>query len=220
MSKKTILIIVLVIAGVLILAGGGYFGYRYWQNRKVENQQEIDEANGIAQKDEDDDATDDSEMTNEEATQNIGWALQKNFQNNYSVEYPKDAIVEDLSDPTSSDITYSKCLKISTDNYYVLIGTAPGEDDIGTCFRTGVGSDWTNGPTETVTAAGMEYTTTGMHSEAASAGYYRDFFSISPVDGRVKIEYGIDVNEKYGTISKEDAKGIVHRIVASYSPAE
>jgi hypothetical protein len=43
---------------------------------------------------------------------------------------------------------------------------------------------------------------------------------ISPVDGRVKIEYGTDVNEKYGTISKTGAKEIVHKIIASYSPAE
>ncbi|MDD3086925.1 MAG: hypothetical protein PHH45_03270, partial [Patescibacteria group bacterium] len=155
-----------------------------------------------------------------EQTINSGWLEYKNYLNKYRIEYPSEAKITDMSDPAAENIEYSSCLKISTENYYVLIGTAPEDDDPITCFRTGVGTDWGQGPTEEVTAAGMEYTTTGMHTEAASAGYYQDFFMISPVDGRVKIEYGTDVNEKYGSISKVDAKEIVHKIIASYSPAE
>ena len=216
MSKKTILIIVLVILGTLMLAGGSYAGYRLWKHNQDLKEQEKNNAGNEESVESDESQTSDES----EQTINSGWLEYKNYLNKYRIEYPSEAKITDMSDPAAENIEYSSCLKISTENYYVLIGTAPEDDDPVTCFRTGVGTDWGQGPTETVTAAGMEYTTTGMHTEAASAGYYQDFFMISPVDGRVKIEYGTDVNEKYGTISKTSAKEIVHKIVASYSPAE
>lgn len=223
MPKKTVFIVVLVVL-FLALVTGSYLTYRWWQNKKnlereteemLENEDTKEDAEANS-----DNETEESQIESKTATTNEGWSLYKNYQNSFLIEYPTDAQVEDISDPVASDIHYSECVKISTDNYYVLVGTAPTEDDPVMCFRSGVGADWSQGPTETVTAAGMEYTTTGMHTEAASAGYYQDFFMISPVDGRVNIEYGIDVNEKYGTISKVDAKDIVHKIIASYSPAE
>ena len=216
MSKKTILIIVLVILGTLILASGSYAGYRFWKHNQDLKEQEKNSAENEELVESDESQTSDES----EQTINSGWLEYKNYLNKYRIEYPSEAKITDMSDPTAENIEYSSCLKISTENYYVLIGTAPEDDDPITCFRTGVGTDWGQGPTETVTAAGMEYTITGMHTEAASAGYYQDFFMISPVDGRVKIEYGTDVNEKYGTISKTSAKEIVHKIIASYSPAE
>lgn len=216
MSEKTILIIVLVILGTLMLAGGSYAGYRFWKHNQDLKEQEKNSAENEELVESDESQTSDES----EQTINSGWLEYKNYSNKYRIEYPSEAKITDMSDPAAENIEYSSCLKISTENYYVLIGTAPEDDDPITCFRTGVGTDWGQGPTETVTAAGMEYTTTGMHTEAASAGYYQDFFMISPVDGRVKIEYGTDVNEKYGSISKVDAKEIVHKIIASYSPAE
>jgi len=216
MSKKTILIIVLVILGTLILASGSYAGYRFWKHNQDLKEQEKNSAENEELVESDESQTSDES----EQTINSGWLEYKNYLNKYRIEYPSEAKITDMSDPATENIEYSSCLKISTENYYVLIGTAPEDDDPITCFRTGVGTDWGQGPTETVTAADMEYTTTGMHTEAASAGYYQDFFMISPVDGRVKIEYGTDVNEKYGSISKVDAKEIVHKIIASYSPAE
>ena len=216
MSKKTILIIVLVILGTLILASGSYAGYRFWKHNQDLKEQEKNSAENEELVESDESQTSDES----EQTINSGWLEYKNYSNKYRIEYPSEAKITDMSDPATENIEYSSCLKISTENYYVLIGTAPEDDDPITCFRTGVGTDWGQGPTETVTAADMEYTTTGMHTEAASAGYYQDFFMISPVDGRVKIEYGTDVNEKYGSISKVDAKEIVHKIIASYSPAE
>ncbi|HOE15554.1 MAG TPA: hypothetical protein PLH82_02715 [Candidatus Paceibacterota bacterium] len=223
MSKKTILIIVLIILGALILASGSYAGYRLWKhNKELKEQEKISAENDESIETDEEQISAESEQETEtnDQTVNSGWLEYKNYLNKYLIEYPNEAKISDISDPAVLDINYSNCLKISTENYYVLIGTAPGENDPATCFRTGVGADWGQGPTETLTAAGMEYTTTGMHTEAASAGYYQDFLMISPVDGRVKIEYGIDVNEKYGTISKIDAKEIVHKIIASYSPAE
>ena len=216
MSEKTILIIVLVILGTLILASGSYAGYRFWKHNQDLKEQEKNSAENEELVESDESQTSDES----EQTINSGWLEYKNYSNKYRIEYPSEAKITDMSDPAAENIEYSSCLKISTENYYVLIGTAPEDDDPITCFRTGVGTDWGQGPTETVTAADMEYTTTGMHTEAASAGYYQDFFMISPVDGRVKIEYGTDVNEKYGSISKVDAKEIVHKIIASYSPAE
>lgn len=223
MSKNTVLVVVLVFS-FLVLIASGYFTYRWWQNKKIEekqaeellnqeNAEEIAAASGEVE-------TTDNQNYPESAVTNEGWLLYKNYQNNFLIEYPSEAKIEYMNDPTTNDIRYSKCVKISTDNYYILVGSVPSSDDPIFCFRTGVGTEWGQGPTETVTAAGMEYTITGMHTEAASAGYYKDFFMISPVDGRVKIEYGIDVNEKYGTISKTSAKEIVHKIIASYSPAE
>jgi hypothetical protein len=202
--------------GILILAGGSYAGYRYLKNKEIKEKEELEETSQESIED----TTDAEESVTEETVLNTGWSVYKNYLNKYRIEYPQEAKITDISDPTVEEINYSGCLKISTDNYYVLIGTTPGENDPAACFRTGVGTDWNQGPTETVVVAGMEYTTIGMYTEAASAGYYQDFFMISPVDGRIKIEYGIDVNEKYGTINKADAKEIVHKIIASYSPAE
>lgn len=145
----------------------------------------------------------------------------KNLAIKYLIQYPIDAKIEEISEPKASSIENAECVKISTENYYVIIGKAEiAEDAPALCFRTGVGADWGNGPEDSVTAAGMTYTANGMHTEAASAGYYHDFFMISPVDQRVKIEYGTLVNEKNGSITKAAAKNLVHDIISTYSPAE
>ncbi|MCX6810647.1 MAG: hypothetical protein NTY30_02855 [Candidatus Berkelbacteria bacterium] len=223
MSKKAIWIVVACILVAIILGAGIYAGVKYYH--KKQDQKKTDEAKTSSPT---------STVTNNSTTagtsstgvvserSNPGnthadWLTYANFLTSYMISYPADAKIEDLSNPKAADIAHSKCIKISTDNYYVLVGSA---DTSNTCFRTGVGDDWSTGPTETVAPAGANYTITGMHNEAASAGYYNDFFLINLLDGVNKIEYGISVNEKYGTITKAAATDLVHQIVTTYNPAE
>jgi len=225
-SKKGNRLWLITIPIVIILVVGGAFAYdryfdSYFKKEKEATKTTADSSNTATSTTESDKdiSSADQNVTSDEAI-TTGYELYKNYLNKYRIEYPSGATVEDFSDPVADSIENSSCLKISTDNYYVLIGTKPTEETAAACFRTGVGSDWTNGPSDTLTAAGMKYTADGMHTEAASAGYYQDFFMIQPVDNRVSIEYGTSVNEKYGTISKQAAKDLVHSIIATYSPAE
>jgi len=218
MSKR--LVIVLIVLVLLLLGLGGFALIKYviLKDDIAKESETVDEKS--QDKDQNNDKTEEEDSGQKAEDDQSDWQSFSNFGIKYLIEYPKDATLHDYSDPTVDDIRYSTCLKISTEYYYVLIGAVPSEDLSAVCFRTGVGTDWINGPSDTVTAAGMEYTTEGMHSESASVGFYEDFFMISPVDGRVKIEYGTSVNTDMGTISKDEAKDIVHQIVASYNPAE
>jgi len=213
-NKKIIFLVAVVCAFVLV--GAGVAIERYWSGKnKSEEASSTQTATATVTK------TQSAAAKASATATSTGLKTYKNYTIKYLIEYPAEATVEDMSDPKADAIENSTCLKISTDNYYILIGKKPSEsDEAGLCFRTGVGADWSNGPTDTLAAAGMEYTANGMHTEAASAGYYQDFFSISPVNGRVKIEYGTSVNEKYTSATKDQAKSQVHKIIASYSPAE
>jgi len=218
-SYKKVLLIVLAV--IVLLALGIYIGFKLHGNKNTADNAPAAPDTATMTKTETDALTETDTTESQTTNTTTDWLTYSNFTLSYLVQYPKDAKLEDLSDPAAADIKESPCLKISNDNFYVLIGKVISDDNPpGLCFRTGVGADWTNGPSDTVTAAGMEYTANGMHTEAASAGYYKDFFMISPVDGRVKIEYGTSVNEKYGTITKAQAKDLVHKVVASYTPAE
>lgn len=217
MSKKVIIIIACVL-GLGILGTGGYFLAKYLIHKNDENKaSEVAKSNSPSKSKEGattgESSTDPSENP---GNTNSDWPTYKNYELSYMINYPKEAKVEDLSNPKATSISDSKCYKISTDNYYVIVGKV----DAVSCFRTGVADDWRSGPSDTVSAAGKSYTTEGMHNEAASAGYYNDYFTILPVDNNVKIEYGTSVNEKYGTITKIATKDLVHQIVATYNPAE
>ena len=223
-KSKAMKIILIVLIGLIVLGGGGYAMAKYYKNKQA--------ANGTKQAEDTSGSTDSTAGQVSSSTKSTAdnpatdinessWIEYQNSLIKYLVRYPKDAKIEEISAPKASTISQAKCIKISTDNYYVIIGDAAvAENEPALCFRTGVGADWSNGPADSVTAAGMTYSPNGMHTEAASAGYYQDFFMIAPVDQRVKIEYGTSVNEKYGTITKVEAKNMVHAIVASYNPAE
>ena len=131
----------------------------------------------------------------EETAQNgAGWKIFKNFAESYLIEYPADATVVNADNP-AAPTNGAKCVKISTKYVWVIIAAKDIPDTID-CLNTGFGTDWSNAPDETVTAAGPTYTAKGMKTEAASAGYYRDDYMITVASGE-KIEYGISVNEKY-----------------------
>ncbi len=227
--KKKILIIVATIIVIVLLVGGAFIYGKYSANKSNDKKGQTaasatvtakvsPTATSVKTKSATVSATASSSQSSESE-----WLTFNNYANKYTIKYPPEAKIENGSATESEKGKVPKdaaCVKISTDNYYVLIGPVPDENNPIFCFRTGVGTEWLNGPSDTVTAAGMSYTVDGMHTEAASAGNYEDFFLISPVDNRVKIEYGTSVNEKYGTITKVQAKDTVHKIVAEYSPAE
>jgi hypothetical protein len=227
MSKK-VLIVVLIVVG-LVLLGGGFAAGRYFQKKNDKTQKESVSATPTttvsAIRTTTKTAATTKSVTSGTSTSAspTGLSSYRSYSLKYDIQYPSEAKIENASGSESEqgkELKDAQCIKISTDNYYVIIGPKPDETNPIECFRTGVGTEWGNGPSDTITAAGMEYTANGMHTESASAGYYQDFFSISPVDGRVMIEYGTSVNEKYGTITKAEAKQKVHSIIATYSPAE
>jgi len=162
--------------------------------------------------------------TEEQAQNGAGWKIFKNFAQSYLIEYPQDATVENASgsegekDKAASE---AACVKISTKYYHVIIlGRLANEETATDCLRTGVGTEWSNAPDETVTAAGPQYTAKGMKTESASLGTYEDFYSFQVSSGE-RFEYGISINTKDETsMTKTEAKEIVHKIVASFSPAE
>lgn len=162
-----------------------------------------------------------SKTTEEQAQNGAGWKIFKNS-HGYLIEYPDGATIENGSaseGEKDKPATSAYCVKISTKYDWVVIAARDIPDDI-FCLRTGVGTEWSNAPDETVTAAGEMYTAKGMKTEAASAGYYLDDYMITTLSGE-RIEYGIDVNEKYDSaMTKANAKDIVHKMVASFSPAE
>jgi len=158
----------------------------------------------------------------EQAQNGAGWKIFKNFAQSYLIEYPDGATVENASasegekDKAANEAT---CVKISTKYVWVIIAGRNISSDT-FCLTTGFGTEWSNAPDEQVTAAGQEYTAHGMKTEAASAGYYKDDYLITLTSGE-KIEYGISVNEKYDNqMTKAQAKELVKKIVASFSPAE
>lgn len=157
----------------------------------------------------------------EQAQNGAGWKIFKNS-HGYLIEYPDGATVENGSaseGEKDKPATEAYCVKISTKYAWVIIAARDIPDNI-FCLRTGVGTEWSNAPDETVTAAGQTYTAKGMKTEAASAGYYQDDYQITTLSGE-KIEYGINVNEKYdSSMTKAQAKELVHKMVASFSPAE
>ena len=162
--------------------------------------------------------TDQTAAPAEQAQNGTGWKIFKNFAEGYLIEYPIDATVVNADNP-AAPTNGAKCVKISTKYVWVVIAARDITDDV-SCLRTGVGTEWSNAPSEKVTAAGQEYTATGMKTEAASAGYYQDDYMITTLSGE-RIEYGIDVNEKYDpAMTKAQAKELVHKMLASFSPAE
>lgn len=77
MSKKTILIIVLVILGTLILASGSYDGYRFWKHNQDLKEQEKNSAENEELVESDESQTSDES----EQTINSGWLEYKNYSN-------------------------------------------------------------------------------------------------------------------------------------------
>ena len=197
---------------ILVVIAAGFFGWRYWHTASqpitTSNQNNASSTNNTA--------------SEEQAQNGAGWKIFKNIGHGYLIEYPDGATIENASaseGEKDKPANQAYCVKISTKYVWVVIASRDIPDDI-FCLRTGVGTEWSNAPDEQVTAAGQEYTAKGMKTESASAGYYQEDYMITTLSGE-KIEYGINVNEKYDeAMTKAQAKELVHKIVASFSPAE
>lgn len=214
MTKQNIIVLIIVIVLVLVLLIGlGVGGYYYYKSKN-----KITNTTPTATTTTTSNSANDTTIPAEIAQNGTGWNIFKNFGEGYLIEYPDGATVVNVSDP-AAPTDGAKCVKISTKYVWVVISSRNNENEID-CLRSGFGTEWSNAPDEVVTAAGATYTATGMKTEAASAGYYQDDFLITTMSGE-KIEYGIDVNEKYDTaMTKAQAKELVHKMVASFSPAE
>lgn len=165
---------------------------------------------------------DDTTAVTEEKSSVDGWKIFKNLTQKYLIEYPSDATVTNGSATAGEKdkaAENANCVRISTSNIDVIIAGRSIDKGVD-CLRTGVGTQWSEAPEETVTIAGIEYTVKGMKSESASAGYYNDDYIVTLASGE-KIEYGISVNEKMDeTATKAQAKALVHKILGTFSPAE
>jgi len=217
MSKQLKWILVVLI--VLILIAGGFFGWWYWQKKKNQKSTASQPATTSSQNDT---SSSDNNANGEQAQNGAGWKIFKNFAYGYLIEYPDGATVENGSaseGEKDKPANQAHCVKISTKYVWVVIASRDIPDNI-FCLRTGMGTEWSNAPDEQVTAAGQEYTAHGMYTSSASAGYYKDDYLVETLSGE-RIEYGIEVNEKYDTaMTQAQAKDLVHKIVASFSPAE
>lgn len=199
---------------VLILSGFGFF-IGYYLPKK-----ESEKAANIIMPTLTDDKT--NSAAEEQAQNGASWHIYKNFTHSFLFEYPDGATVENASSSEGEKgkpATEAYCVKVSTKYVWMIVASRDIPDNV-LCLKTGLGTEWSNAPDEQVTAAGPTYTAKGMKTEAASAGYYQDDYMITTASGD-KIEYGIDVNEKYDTtMTKAQAKDLVHKMVASFSPAE
>ena len=219
-NKKGALPLLVVLLGVLTFSTASYLGVKYFKEKQVkkiinpkinQNQTTPPVANSTLEITQ---ASKPLPITEQKTEDN--WLTYKNYLNKFLINYPKEAKIK--ADDDIKGIENSNCVRIYTNNYYVLIGGANEENY--DCFRTGVGADWSSGPKEIVNIGGVEYEVTGMHTESASVGYYEDTFAVPTIDKRVRIEFGVSVNEKYGSIKKSEAKAILNKILKSYSLAE
>jgi hypothetical protein len=214
-------VFVIVIVAVVVLCAGGAGAYYYFSNKNSDAKKTSGSANksSTAVVDEEADETSDAGETPDTEKDENGWTIYKNYKYSYLISVPSDATLSDQSENPTGDNKDSDCIEIKTDNYSIRIAPELDENNPTACLRTGFGADWAEGPTDSINIQGIDYSPTGMHTEAASAGYYQDYFHIDLVDGH-RIEYGISVNEKYGTITKEEAKSTLHKVLQTYSPAE
>jgi hypothetical protein len=217
--KTSTFIIVVII--IIVLLGGGVGAYYYFSNRGDADSKNSDGSSNKSSTtvvDEESDDTATSDDTSSDEVDENGWTIYKNYKYSYLISVPTGATITNESEE-QGDIKNSNCVEIKTDNYSVRIAAPLDEADPTICLRTGFGTDWSEGPTDSLSIQSIDYNPTGMHTEAASAGYYQDYFHIDLVDGR-RIEYTTSVNEKYGTMTKTEAKNAVHTLLQTYSPAE
>jgi len=207
MTKQTKLILIIVIVLVLLIAlgVGGYFYFKK-KNQKA-NSTQTSTTN----------ADDFTAVPEEQAQNGAGWKIFKNFAESYLIEYPSDATVENNDNP-ATPANGAKCVKISTKYVWVRIASRNIPTDM-PCITTSFGTEWSNAPDEQVTAAGPTYTAKGMIFQSASMGTYADDYTITTSSGD-KIEYGIGVSDNDSGTTKAQAKDLVHKMVASFSPAE
>jgi len=219
------LIIILLIAGILILLRGNEDTWIKDDNgswQKHGNPSASIPAASATVSPSKSSVTNSTESLTEKAQNGDDWAIYKNYKYSYLIEYPKNQTIENYTfDDAEKKLSLenAKCIKISSKYTSVTIQARNTEPDID-CIGGGFGQEWGKAPDEQVMASGVQYTAKGMKTESASAGYYQDNYSFVTASGEV-IVYTINVNEKYDDqMTKAQAKELVHKIIASFNPAE
>lgn len=145
-----------------------------------------------------------------------GWKVFKNESFGYQISYPEGATIEFADDIGLKDagLTDNKiCVKIKTDNWYVIISAQDGKTPY-LCLRTGVGADYINNTPDQLTIMGKEYTASGMMFSSASMGLLDSFWFVSPTDS-ARIEYGIHIFPE-SDVSEETAHSTAKKVVESF----
>ena len=160
--------------------------------------------------------TTDAEKDKEQTTgQKIpaGWKTFTNQNQNYKISYPESGQIAQLGTSgheADVDPTDGSCVSLKLNGGYVhILGKNKTDEQMVMCLRTGVGTEWGNIPDIEVKAFGKKYTAHGMETSSASAGYKKEFYFFETSAGE-KIEFGIEVNEKYSPeLTYEKAKAEV-----------
>lgn len=135
-----------------------------------------------------------------EQTKEAEWKTFTNNFQDYKFSYPADGNVvqaQTSGHPADVDPTDGACVSLKLANGYVtILGKTHTDDQATMCLRTGVGTEWNPIDDVQVEAFGKKYTANGMGTSAASAGYKKEFYYFK-TNGGERVEFGIEVNEKY-----------------------
>jgi len=145
------------------------------------------------------------------------WKSFKNTFQNYTISYPGNGKLVQLGTSGRKedvDPTDGSCISIKFEGGYVtVLGKTRNQEITDMCLRTGVGTDWSQAPDIQIETFGKKYTASGMQTASASLGYKEEFYYADVPSGE-KIEFGIEVNEKYAPeITYEEAKKILLKIL-------
>lgn len=146
------------------------------------------------------------------------WKTFINKNQGYKISYPDDTSVAQMGasgHEKDQDPTDGACITIQLKGGYVTVLGKTHTNDIETdCLRSGTGSDWGPAPDISAKIFGKKYIISGMETSSASAGYQKEFYYVDIPTGE-KIEFGIEVNEKYAKINYLEAKDEVLEVLSS-----
>ncbi|OGI26208.1 MAG: hypothetical protein A3J76_01305 [Candidatus Moranbacteria bacterium RBG_13_45_13] len=215
-------LVILFLAGIFLL--GKWYGAKKCglANTSVTESSTVQEqGTATVEKTVPDKKTTGSETANQENTSEstavqkvpAGWKTFTNSFQGYKFSYPANGKIAQLGTSGREedvDSTDGACVSLKLDEGYVhILGKTRSDDQMVMCLRTGVGTEWGNIPDIEVEVFGKKYTAHGMGTASASAGYKKEFYFLT-TDGGEKIEFGIEVNEKYAPeLTYEEAKAEV-----------
>jgi hypothetical protein len=166
-NRKGNILLLVILLGLLTFSTASYVGVKYFKEKKAPkvlnqktNQNPTSTPSTVVTPSAEPTLTKIPTLTpfpTKEEKSETDWLTYKNYLNKFLINYPKEAKIEKRDE--ADIIENSNCVRIYTQNYYVLIGGANEENY--DCFRTGVGANYAQGPTETVKIGGSEYEVTG-----------------------------------------------------------
>lgn len=141
-----------------------------------------------------------SEEKSKEQKTPVGWKTFTNKSQGYEISYPESGQVaqaQTSGHAADVDPTDGACVSLKLPGGYVhILGKTRTDEQAAMCLRTGVGAEYSDFPDLQAEAFGKKYAAKGMGTTSASAGYKKSFYFFETGGGE-KIEFGIEVNEKY-----------------------